>query len=329
MSSVKSTSQIATQFRTASKAISSYSSKVASLSTAAWELIAAEASDRLFLFSPLCELFEKLSSVSSASASAHDRIYQNLRDIVERNAVIVRITGEYKSAQKSLESVRQKIRDLENQTAVSSGRKDFNQAKVDAQMAKLQIGKKEALLKMREVTVGLISERRKFQKFAFRKIREAFGILGEAMTVATDDELRIVMKLIEGLRSAREGVALKDTSVEGIELEAVAGEPQADAVLSGPVGGRTGQESGEVEEVVSLKTDAPMRVEIFDVPEMVPKKTEKRTGFFGFEEAELEKPAGAFFDLETDGIEPTALRQEEEKTETTEQRTTKSILDDV
>jgi hypothetical protein len=184
----------------------------------------------MFLLSPICELFEKLSATNAASASAHDRISEDLRGIVERHSVLVRVATQHKSAQKSLEAVKQKIQDFEEQNP----RNDTNPARTEQAIAKLQFAKKEALLRARDATVLLIAERKKFSKFAFRKIREAFGRLGAALVAETDDELPVLAKLLEGLRQARAGQALSDTRLDGIEVYSTPEQATAAASLAPP-----------------------------------------------------------------------------------------------
>jgi hypothetical protein len=176
----------------------------------------------MFLLSPLCELLEKLAGVQGASAAAHERVSEDLRDIAERHRVIERVTSERAAAAKSLDSAKQKIIDLEEQIALARARKDFNEARFESQMAKLQAAKKAALLRARDVTVALIGQRQKFTRFAFRRLREAFTRLGESLGQTTDAELRIAAKLLEGLRQARDGAALADTAFEAVELPALA-----------------------------------------------------------------------------------------------------------
>jgi hypothetical protein len=211
---MEATFSLAKAWKADAERTSKYGAQIAKLSRSIQTLVTVEAPDSMPVITPTLELLEKWAAVNADVAASKLRISNDVRDLVERYRVVERVTDQRKSAATALESAKAKLSESEDEVAAESKRKDYNLKKAEANLAKLRIVKKEALIRARDLTVLLIQERKKFSSFVFRRTRDAYTRLGATFTRDSPLELAILMRLIEALQKARAGEILQEVNIE-------------------------------------------------------------------------------------------------------------------
>jgi hypothetical protein len=211
--SFKSAAELGAGFTAESQAISSCAAAIMNLSDCIWKLSLADADEYCYLFSPICELLERWSSITSSAATIIRRIGEDFRDITERSIAFNRFVTAHREAMKARDATTDKLSEYEDHILLDSKRKDFNRAKADLALAKLKEGRKAALIRARDATQQLINERIKFSKFAFRRALEGFRRLAFVLGENKHEEVAVIAKLIEGMQRAREGESLSSTDI--------------------------------------------------------------------------------------------------------------------
>jgi hypothetical protein len=215
---MKLTADLGHKYEGESKAIQGYAHSVKTFSEGIRKLFSVEAPDSVGLITPICDLLDQLAATNQDFAARRQRVSDDIRDIAERYAVVERAAADRKNAAKALESAKAKLKSYEDEVGFAAARKDFNRVKAEMQLAKLRQGKKEALARGRDATIVLINEKKRFAHFMFRRTRHAFALLGQSMYEAAARDVKLLTKTVDGLRKARAGDALADTSIEDVEL---------------------------------------------------------------------------------------------------------------
>jgi hypothetical protein len=215
---MKLTADLSHKYEGESKAIQGYAHSVKTFSEGIRKLFSVEAPDSVGLITPICDLLDELAATNQDFAARRQRVSDDIRDIAERYAVLERAAADRRNAAKALESAKAKLKSYEDEVGFSAARKDFNRVKAEMQLAKLQQGKKEALARGRDATIVLINEKKRFAYFMFRRTRHAFTLLGQSMYEAAARDVKLLTKTVDGLRKARAGEVLADTSIEDVEL---------------------------------------------------------------------------------------------------------------
>jgi hypothetical protein len=215
---MKATQKLADNYKEHGRASSGYGLEVKRFSDTLLKLISVESQESVGVMTPICKLLERLSANNHEIGDFERRISDDLRDINERDAVLMRTQGEQRAAVKAARDASAALKKVEDEVLVASNQPDFNKAKADARLLKLRDKKKELLVRARDRTQMLIQEQKKFARFRFRRTQEAFVHLGQMITSTGVSEVRIITRLIEGLQKARNLEVLTDTSTETIDV---------------------------------------------------------------------------------------------------------------
>jgi DNA-binding ferritin-like protein (Dps family) len=230
----KSPGELGAYFTKYGNAVTSMSTSILDFSDSIWKLATVEVTDSSYVFSPVCELFERWYTVTANAADLSIRIGDDLRDITERSKVLDRFEKSYKDATRANISATDKLAEFEDQALLDSKRPDFNQTKAGQTRAKLRETRKAALTNLRDATQNLIIERQKFSKFAYRRTVDAFRRLGQLLSENNCEEAAVVAKLIEGMQHARLGESLETTNIGPIRPRMRRENPEEEPQIAQP-----------------------------------------------------------------------------------------------
>lgn len=148
-------------------------------------------------FQDLQKLFSEVAAIHVKLAQEESRNAEDFRDIIERFAVVFRVSEEYgirkdqwREAQTNYDNQAKKI-EIEK----AKGTYDKNRFKLDSQLAQCKQDKIDFLRRVKRKCAQLITEKEKYNAFKVRRLRQGWTRYSNALKEASEAEYEVYGKI--------------------------------------------------------------------------------------------------------------------------------------
>lgn len=173
----------------------------------------------------LRSLLGEVADAEEALAQDEARNADDFRDILERYTVLFRVNEEYLQAKLAYKRATDAMNDAVQKDMLESQKPTYerNRPKLLAAIEHSKGQKRATLIRLKEQTEALISQRSKYTHFKVRKIAEGWARYGNGLKKMCETETEIFQRIKEVLNGLREiDVAAGDAIQRQIEDQAAA-----------------------------------------------------------------------------------------------------------
>lgn len=200
---------------------------------ALYVLIKNEAPDYKDAIKPIIRSYHRALHQEDNLIMGKTRSIEDLNDIQERFAVVVRASQRYQNAKHALKESTRSLAD-------AKARRDQEIAKGGNKVDKLQVAvadaiqyKKDCIENLKKEINIFIEEKQKFNKFRIRRMRHSFKCYGESTAQCLENEIKFYNEVIDGLTKILENPVPHSnagpTESEESKIESASEQPAAES----------------------------------------------------------------------------------------------------